>query len=165
MDKKLIKSATKKLELLNIVLHEAHFTRNPSHEDTSSYPSGLKQQTKLGIQSEEIVYEADKKKFNLLRVYVSLGSRAVSSEQQKKPPTVFYSVEAIFRVDYLVKGELSKGEVREFTEFNSAHNVWPFWRQHVFTTAKVAELPHIDVPLMRGIASPRKKLSTKKIAR
>jgi hypothetical protein len=115
--------------------------------------------------TEEIVYEADKKKFNLLRVYVSLGSRAVSSEVQKKTPTVFYSVEATFRVDYLVKGELSKAEVREFTEFNSAHNVWPFWRQHVFTTAKVAELPHIDVPLMRGIASSRKKLSTKKIAR
>jgi hypothetical protein len=163
MDKKLIKSATKKLELLNIVLHEAHLTRNPSHEDASSYPSGLKQQEKLGIQSDEIVYETDKKKFNLLRVYVSLGNRAVSSEKQGASPTVFYSIEATFRVDYLVKGELSKGEVREFSEFNSVHNVWPFWRQHVFTTVKIAELPHVDVPLMRGILSSRKKPSAKKI--
>jgi hypothetical protein len=46
--------------------------------------------------------------------------------------------------------ELSQGAIKIFADLNSIHNVWPFWRQHVFDVVGRARLPHITVPLFSG---------------
>lgn len=166
MDKKLITSATEKLELLNIVLHEAKLLRN-KNEDQLAYPSDLRQQFMTVIRGEELTFETSDKsqeQVNLFRVYVELGVRAVREQAEKKPTKhkssqkVYFTVEATFRVDYLVKDKLTKKEAEEFANFNAVHNVWPFWREHVLHSLRAAELPLLNVPLMRGMAIGKKQL-------
>jgi hypothetical protein len=41
--------------------------------------------------------------------------------------------------------------IKIFAELNSVHNVWPFWRQHVFDIVSRARLPHLNVPLFSGV--------------
>ncbi len=166
MDKALITSATGKLELLNIVLHEARLFRNKKI-DPLAYPADLRQQFKTVIHSEELSFETPNKsddKINLFRVYVELGARAISeraakrSTKNKSSPKIYFTVEATFRVDYLMKDKLTKNEAEEFSNFNAVHNVWPFWREHMLHSLRAAELPHLNVPLMRGMAIDKKQL-------
>lgn len=166
MDKVLITSATGKLELLNIVLHEAKLLRN-KNEDPLAYPADLRQQFMTVIRSEELTFETPNKsdeQLNLFRVYVELGARAVrepaakKSAKHKRSLKIYYTVEATFRVDYLIKDRLTKSEAEEFSNFNAVHNVWPFWREHVLHSLRAAELPLLNVPLMRGIPIGKKQL-------
>lgn len=48
MDKKLITSATQKLKLLDIILHESSLTRN-KEIDPLLYPHNLNQESMLGL--------------------------------------------------------------------------------------------------------------------
>ena len=167
MNADIIKSAATKLELLNIVLHEAQLARNPEHENPSNYPASIVQQNKLVVEAEEATYQADSKRIKIFRVYVSLGKRAVeelaehTEQAGQKKAKIFFTVEATFRVDYLMKAKLTEEEIREFSQNNAVHNVWPFWREHVYEVARKAELPRLSVPLMRMSKKSNHKQSSK----
>ena len=155
MNHDLIKSATKKLELVNIVLHEAHLARNEEIDPFSPLPE-YKQQSMLAINSEDVTYTTkDEKNIDILRSYVNCGIRVLDKDsddtEEIDDQTIFFIIEATFRVDYLVKKKLTKAEAHEFSQFNSVHNIWPFWRHYVLETTRTADLPHIVIPLMRGI--------------
>lgn len=165
MNHDLIKSATEKLDLLNVVLHEAHLTRNKDIDPIAPLPE-FKQQTMLAVNSEDITYSTtDDKTLEILRSYVSCGIRVIDNAseegEESADSTIFFIIEAIFRVDYLVKKKLTKSEIQEFSQFNSVHNAWPFWRHHVLETTRSADLPHIVVPLMRGIPNEEGKTRKK----
>ena len=159
MDNNAIASASSKLELLTIALHECSLARDKD-EDPFSYPRDLSQQSMLRVKLEKLNYESGDESIDILRCYVSLVVRAgkatpkVKKEAAKdKSPSVevYYTVEATYRVDYQITGILTKEEAEEFSNFNSVHNVWPFWRFHVFETLRSAELPPLRIPLMRGL--------------
>ena len=152
MDKKLIKSAIEKLELLNVLVDALEFKRNKEIE-IFEYPKNIQQQNLLSINSEVIDFKAAKDgDFSILRVYVTTGVRAVDDvEKSDDDIKVFFTIEATHSVDYSLKSELTDEEITEFSKFNSVHNVWPFWRQYVFQVVSSAGLPNINVPLMRGM--------------
>lgn len=171
MDKDLIESAIAKLDLLGIALHKSSLLRHEKH-DPLTYPQELSQQSMLAVRTEELTYEsqtAADKKLNVFRVYVDLGIRATKEDdagESKKgtdAETVYYGVEATFRVDYLQKDKLSAREAEEFSNFNAVHNVWPFWREHVLTSLRNADLPLLKVALMRGAKVARKQAVSKLI--
>jgi hypothetical protein len=178
MDRNAIASATEKLELLTIALHESSLVRNKD-EDPFSYPRDLKQQTMLGVKSERLTYESGKETIDILRCYVSLGARAVKETSKIKDKVVtdkykssggvevYFTVEATYRVDYQINKPLNKEEAEEFSNFNAIHNVWAFWRNFVFEIVRSAELPTLAVPLMRGINIKKKlkKITEAKSAR
>lgn len=163
MDKEAIASATEKLELLNVVLHESKLARG-ANDEPLFFPADLQQQSMLGVTAEDLTLEQDDAKdgrFNLFRVYVQLGVRAVGDNAKRptgrmKSKKIYFTIEAKFRVDYLVKVKLTKAEAEEFSKFNAIHNVWPFWREHVLRTLREAELPLLNIPLMRGMNVGRK---------
>lgn len=159
MKKQLIESAAKKLELINITLHESNLKRG--EQDPFNYSADVTQQSMLNVTSEEISYSTDGDDLNLFRSFINLGIRAIRDDSDSE---VYFTVEATFRVDYMLDGTLTNEEANEFSNFNSVHNVWPFWRQYVFEVVRAAELPQLIVPLMRGINVNRKgkKKSSKK---
>jgi hypothetical protein len=76
---------------------------------------------------------------------------------QGEDPPVYFEIEADFLIEYDVRGEPSNEAIKLFAEFadlNSVHNVWPFWRQHVFDIVSRARLPHLNVPLFSGVTGP-----------
>lgn len=168
MDKKVILSATDKLELLNIVLHESNFIRD-SDMDPFTYPSDIDQQNMMSVSTEELSYDTSNDTLDIFRSYVSLGLRGVTlTGNDENEVEILFTIEATFRVDYLLKESLLENEAKEFSEFNSVHNVWPFWRNYVFDTLRAADLPKLNVPLMRGMnvnKKGKKKISKKKTSK
>jgi len=156
MNNELIASALEKLELHNVVLHETTLVRSED-KDPLDYPIDLEQQGMLSVNSQELTYESEKDVHDIFRTFVNIGLRAVKEIEGDEEVDVYFSIEAVYRVDYLQKEKLTDKEGEEFSQFNSVHNVWPFWRQHVFETLRSAELPRLNVPLMRGIISKKKK--------
>lgn len=164
MDKNIITSATAKLQLITIALHDARLIRDKD-QDPLSFPRDLDQRSMLRVKAENLTYEAEKESVSILRCFVSLGLRAVKEEKNNRAeskaasenvPEVYFTVEATFRVDYQIVDALTKEESDEFTNFNAVHNVWPFWRHYVFETLRSADLPLLRVPLMRGLNITRK---------
>lgn len=109
-------------------------------------------------------------KSDVLRALITLGTRGVVLPPGYEPGTeldedesVLFEVEATFAVSYEVVVEPNEEQLSEFVRFNCAHNVWPFWRQHVYDTLKRASLPLVAVPFFPGkpqVASkPKKKRS------
>jgi preprotein translocase subunit SecB len=66
---------------------------------------------------------------------------------------VYVQIEADFMVTYRLQAEIEDPALSAFSNFNAVHNVWPFWRQHVFDIVQRGELPNIEVPLFAGTKS------------
>lgn len=116
-------------------------------------------QTRRAFKPELIDATAqDGQKAELFRVKVTLGIRAIYAGKDDDP---LHSLEATFAVEYQILNTLPDDKMSEFIEFNSAHNVWPFWREHVFSTLRSASLPVLNVPFFPGekkkVAKARKK--------
>ena len=110
-------------------------------------------QTKRQVRFERgELSENDEVVTPLVRVFVDLGLRIVDADDSD--PTVFVLIEADFMAEYALTGEVSDGAMAAFAELNSVHNVWPFWRQHVFDVVQRARLPSIEVPLFSGSPAP-----------
>jgi len=101
---------------------------------------------------------------DLLRVLVTLGIRVVFAEQERGEAAPLHTIEATFAVEYIVLKEFSEKQFKNFCDFNCVHNVWPFWRQHVYDTLKKASLPVVAVPFYPGKPSGRKKARKKSVS-
>jgi preprotein translocase subunit SecB len=144
MDNKLICEASKKLRLQSINLFECNLKRfNDLPEEGE-----LGQQTKLSVKSEKIAVVSDHQSFDVLRILVDLGVRVVlvSVESENEPPPLF-QIEAVYQLDYELTGSIEQSALDEFAKYNAVHNVWPFWRQYVFSIANQAGLPCPEIPL------------------
>lgn len=164
MDKKIIQSTADKIKLKNIVLNNSKLLRN-DNIDPLMYPKKMQQQNMYSVYAEEITYESDDGSLDIFRVYVNFGARAVElnddMDSEIDDPKILYNIEASYRLDYELLQSLSKEEANEFSKFNSVHNAWPFWREHVYTTLRSADLPMLNIPLMKGKNFPDTKKDSK----
>ncbi|WP_394001382.1 hypothetical protein ACF3M1_13260 [Luteimonas sp. WGS1318] len=104
------------------------------------------------------------KEIEILKIFVTLGIRCVvprsavvateqvveASPDEEDETIVLYALESTFAVDYEVLQTMPEEQVSAFAQFNSVHNVWPFWRHHVYDTLKRASLPVPEVPFFAG---------------
>jgi len=138
----LIVKATAGLELQDITLVRSQYDRPQDVAEGTQ----LAQQQKRGVQFVVDGHEKDGKP--LLRVRVDLGVRLVDKSESS---VVFAFIEADYIVDYRIKSDLQEEALKAFAEFNAVHNVWPFWRQHVFDVVDKGRLPRIEVPFFAGL--------------
>lgn len=146
-EKASLAAVTPKLRILDVVLACSSFTR--PLEDA---PEAAKawQQHKRGVQYgvENAGADSDQE----LRILVQLGTRVLlSDEEQGHDGAVQFEIEADFLVRYAMTEVLDEAALDTFANFNAVHNVWPFWRQHVFDIVQRGRLPHLEVPLFAGI--------------
>jgi hypothetical protein len=151
MDRALIAAASAKLDLLDIALDECSLARDPDL-DPLAMPVHFRQQRSVAYKIEELEYQQDQAVLSILRAYISLGSRAVpETDEHDGSVKPYFEIRATFRADYEVKDKLTERQIAEFCEHNAVHNVWPFWRAHVFQILKAAELPPLRIPLLRPL--------------
>ncbi|MEC4747448.1 hypothetical protein [Methylomicrobium sp. Wu6] len=144
MDKALIAEASKKLRLRSIILYEGNLKRFESLPEAGE----LGQQIKSGVKSEILSYSDVDEQSPLFRVFTDLGVRVVklTGEPETEPEPLF-QIEAIFQIDYEMTDTVEQAALEEFAKYNAVHNVWPFWRQYVFSMANQAGLPCPEIPL------------------
>jgi hypothetical protein len=163
MTKGSVESAANKLEFRDLVLHDNALIRAPDIEPLL-YPYTIEQRSQLKVKVEQLgFFDSDDEKIPILRAYIHFrvsghdDSKRDSNKERSDEP--LFSIQATFRVDYLIKQKLTKSEIDVFSKYNAVHNVWPFWRQHVFYMVNNAKLPRVTVPLFRrppDVAKPKR---------
>jgi hypothetical protein len=144
MDKTLIAQASKNLRLRSINLYEGNLKRFEPLPDSGE----LGQQTKLDIKTETLGIPSANGESPIFRVLVDLGVRIVNlTVQPEAEPVPLYQIEAVFQIDYELTASVEQTALEEFAKYNAVHNVWPFWRQYVFSIANQAGLPCPEIPL------------------
>jgi hypothetical protein len=83
-----------------------------------------------------------------LQVVIGPGIR-ITGIGGEEPP-VYVEIEADFLTDYEITSAVSEDAIKAFASFSAVHNVWPFWRQHVFDVVQRARLQQIQIPLFSG---------------
>lgn len=147
--RELILEVTKNLNLRDIWLYSSHFDR-PGEGSNESYSEVL-QEHKRFVQYTDYEIDEQGQMARLLDISVGLGVRARAASRDSDEPLVLHVIEANYVVRYQVIGDVTDDGIKAFAEFNAIHNVWPFWRHHVFETLEKARLPHLDIPLFAGI--------------
>ena len=163
MDARAVRRAQNKLELRDIVLHTSSLERM-GDIDPLLYPTSVRKESEVKVSVDKVSFVDDEDgTIPILRAYVQLVVRGFDEDQEDAETQALFAIRGEYRVDYLEVKELTETELDAFTEFNSVHNVWPFWRQHVYETVSRASLPRITVPLFRAIpGAPKAKRSTRR---
>jgi hypothetical protein len=140
-----LKSAVGALKLKDIVLNEARFSR-PTDMDQEAPVLEL---VKRAVEFKRV--PATNQTPECLRVLVGLGIRyaAISDAPVSERP-IYLEIEADFVAQYELRAAITEDAIRAFASFNAVHNVWPFWRQHVYDIVNRGRLRPIDVPLYSG---------------
>ena len=92
----------------------------------------------------------------IVQFYVGRGLRLIRPAGKDgagdgAEPPIFLGIEAQHLVEYQITNPaVSEEALIAFAQFNAVHNVWPFWRQHIFDLRQRAGLPRIEVPLFSG---------------
>jgi hypothetical protein len=147
--KKQVQDATRCLKLRDIQLYTSRFDRPTdvvAGEDVRARQEHLR-----GVRYVLGKTRIDETQTDILQIIVTLGTRVVADNEAAEP--VYFVIEAEFLVEYEVTHALGEEAVKSFAHFNGVHNVWPFWRQHVFDIVQRARLPHLDIPLFAGADS------------
>lgn len=147
MSDDLLGQAIASLRLRDIVLYASRFARPVSPSE--SLVEGTTQ-SKRQVQFGRGTAEEEGTTKQLLQVLVELGIRIVGHEKAGQEPPVFVEIEADFLAEYELVSDVSDEAIKLFADLNSVHNVWPFWRQHVFDVAQRGRLPPIVIPLFAG---------------
>ena len=163
MDARAIGRAQRKLELRDIALHTSSLERDDS-VDPLLYPIGVRQESEVKISVDKVSFVDDEGvTIHILRSYVQLVMFGIDEDKRSEEKKVLFTIRGEYRVDYLKINELTEIELDAFTQFNSVHNVWPFWRQHVYETISKASLPRITIPFFRAIpGEPKAKRSARR---
>lgn len=146
MDKEFIVQTSENLKLLDIVLFESSFKQFANSHDQVQ----LGQQNKLAIRAEigEVVNNKNSA-VGFFRVFVDLGIRVNDLSNPDPEPQLLYQIEATFRIDYELTNNVDEKALTEFAHFDAVNNIWPFWRQFVFSTTNQAHLPCPEIPLTK----------------
>lgn len=146
-EKELVLGAQKALKLRDIKLYSCALHQNEHSSD--QLKSLLKEQLKHGIRYAQAKKKLGEKEIVVLLVHVDLGIR-VGVEDEKKEFAPIFTIEASYLVEYQIKEDVSDDALAAFSKYNVVHNVWPFWRQHVFDAVSRARLPHTSIPFFPG---------------
>jgi preprotein translocase subunit SecB len=144
-DRELNSQAAAALRIRDVMLNRCSFNRPtppPDNTETTQVQQFIKQTVQYVIGDAQ---ESDGRNIKLLQVTVGLGIRITGMEPEGTP--VYFEIEADFLVEYEMVAEVSEAAIKTFADHNSVHNVWPFWRQHVFDIVSRGRLPHLDIPL------------------
>jgi hypothetical protein len=145
-----VAEAVRCLRLRDIQLFNCRFDR-PTLVFPEAEPTA-RQEHMRGVRFIAGEAELEGRTVKVLQILVKLGTRVVA-DVQSDDPEVYFLIEAEFQVEYEMTGELDEKALATFANLNGVHNVWPFWRQHVYDIVQRARLPQLDIPLFAGSPS------------
>jgi hypothetical protein len=137
-----LRSAVGALRLKDIVLHAARFSQPTPFDGKVEALEFMKR----GVGCK--LTPGDKGSHDSLEIRVELGVRITAAP--KEDAAIYVEIEADFIASYDITASVSDESIKAFATYNAVHNVWPFWRQHVFDIVNRAHLFHIDIPLFSG---------------
>ncbi len=97
---------------------------------------------------QSVVGELDNKN-KILRVVVDVGARWVDEKIADEASSVKAIIEAEFIAEYLLKSDLKKACIDEFSLQNVAYHVWPYWLELLTSQCSRMHLPRVMLPTVQ----------------
>lgn len=143
----LLQTAAQALKVSDITLYKSLFERPQSmpNDGASEATQQVKRHTEYTITDRSENEEAGKDLVVMVSFGIRLAGPPPDNENEERP--IYFIIEASFLVEYTMTNDIPEDAIKVFAQQNSVHNVWPFWRQHVFDIVQRGGLPHVDVPL------------------
>ena len=144
-ERDLLKKAAQALRIKDVVLHESKFEQeNPLPDEAAE----VIQQQMEGWRYR--MGEAEGRQW--LQVLYRFGTRLTEpGEDEESVGEIYYTIEAEFMAHYQFEdAELSEEAIKLFAQYNTKHNVWPFWREYVFATCQRARVNPPEIGLYSG---------------
>lgn len=147
------------LQLHDIALWESSLKRMTEYEE-GRHKDRMRVQTRRHRTAQVLeVLDSEENKAVYFRGIITFAARAVlvattdpnvTIDPDISAEDVLFEIDASFSALYKVLQPIADEDLDSFLDFNCVHNVWPFWRQHVYDTLKRASLPVIEVPFFAG---------------
>jgi hypothetical protein len=127
-----------KVEIVSVELLGAYFER--SDDGPLPIDAASELTPEIGIGGVEWEISADG---TTLGCVVNFGA---TFEVEPMP----YELYARFRLLYSIEEglKLSEADLKQFANWNSVFNAWPYWREYLSSTVNRAQLPRFVVPVM-----------------
>lgn len=151
----LVREAADALRLRDIFLYECNMLRPVPFPEDATTPIEQLGRSGVKVARDEISGE-DGTPTAIIQFTVDMGLRLVGPTAAATPDAeseapIYLQIEATYLVEYqITNSDVSDDALKAFAHFNAIHNVWPFWRQHIFDLRQRGGLPKIEVPLFAG---------------
>jgi hypothetical protein len=142
----LLRQAVNGLQIKDIVLRGANFKQH--HPLPKKRGAEIEQQNREGWGLK--VTKAGRAVW--LQVYYRFGTRLAEIDNDgESDQKIYFALEAEFVAHFQINDPtLPKSAIQLFAAKNAKHNIWPFWRQHVFDVCQKARLTPPEIPLFPG---------------
>lgn len=140
------------LKLKSVRLVESNFETSPRVDLEKFSADSSNIQTRRWVE-----YDRDAPEITTV---VWLGIRLIKSEEvTSEDPFAFYTLESKYALHFELSDHLEDEEKENFYErffskfFHTGpiNIVWPFWREHIFSTLRSASLPMPEIALMPAV--------------
>lgn len=109
------------------------------------------QQMHIVRKSEVIQVDGDSQ---LVRIYIRLGARWVSQQEEDDEPDIQALIEGEFIAEYLVTDPLEQEAIDEYALKNASYHVWPYWREFLSSQCERLRLPRVVLPTVQFSKQP-----------
>lgn len=109
------------------------------------------QQMHVVRKSEVIQVDGDGQ---LVRIYIRLGARWVSQQEESDEPSIQALIEGEFIAEYLVTNPLEQAAIDEYALKNASYHVWPYWREFLSSQCERLRLPRVVLPTVQFSKQP-----------
>lgn len=120
-------------------------------------PKSFNELESLHVQQMHSVHKSEiievEENGELLRVFIRLGTRWVSSQEQEEPD-VKAAIESEFIAEYQIKTSLEQDCIDEFALKNASYHVWPYWREYLSSQCERMRLPRVVLPTVQFSKQP-----------
>lgn len=109
------------------------------------------QQMHIVRKSEVIQVDGDGQ---LVRIYIRLGARWVSHQEEDEEPDIKALIEGEFIAEYLVTDSIEQEAIDEYALKNASYHVWPYWREFLSSQCERLRLPRVVLPTVQFSKQP-----------
>lgn len=150
--------AVQSLEILDLTLRDSRLLVREEVEFSDIDRGKLVTQsfrTPGKIYESELVFEEDGETCLAYNFVYHCGVRVLFEAEVEEANTDEHflpvlEIVATYKARYRALEQLDDDALTEFSKLNVAFNVWPFWREHVYSSCnKIGLSPVLEVPLLK----------------
>ncbi len=163
MNKEVLNLACESLEISMVYLRDSSIK---NHDDFDPLVPGQQLSGQMKIYSTKHhtkTLESEGGKSQFICYFIDAGMRYLHSlppdeagnDEKILSKRLATEITATYVVEYAITDEekLSEEAMKEFGMFNAPHNVWPFWREYLYSVSGRMSMPVSLIPMFR-IESP-----------
>ncbi|MDE1480499.1 protein-export chaperone SecB [Xenorhabdus bovienii] len=151
-----LKSAQKKLQIVNVLIRDGYFSVNPEIKVT--FMDKILSENKTKPQSYEAVTLAhelstDDDENHAYVFDFDVSVRVVKIKESKDEDIdekdVIYMINAQFEAFYTSKEKLTEEEIKAFSKNNVTYHAWPYWREFVQSACSRMGTQPLQIPMFK----------------